>query len=143
MTYLEKPITVVQCTCPICAGSGAVDVSPYCRLCQTPLQQDDLWWATDADLMPCGHSADMYLVEDKPCPNCAGVGVYDHILTPKEEQARRRWRMIRAVFVLLLVLLPLIIWGLIIAADDPSYICGCWWYETTVCVAGYRFIFWI
>ena len=129
MSHLEKPVTVIQRPCPTCAGIGAIDIPPYCRLCQTPLAQDDPWWATSENIMPCGHDADFYLVEDKPCPTCAGTGVMDHVLTTEEQQARQRQRVMRAAFIVFLLLVGL---GAVIAVvlrDDPANLCGFWWYS--------------
>lgn len=128
MAHLEKPVTVVQRSCSTCDGTGAIDIPPYCRLCQTLLALDDPWWETGENIMPCGHDADFYLVEDKPCPTCAGTGVYDHILTPEEQRARQRQRVMRATFIVLLILVGL---GAVIAVvlqDDPPRLCGFWWY---------------
>ena len=92
---ISKPYQITR-ACDICQGAGKV-YGPYCAICHFSLAENDPWWQSDDDLLPCGHDADG-LVEWVICATCAGDGRVQQYLTQAEWQARRRRKMIRAVF---------------------------------------------
>lgn len=126
-TTVREGFAQVWRTCPVCGGDEVVR-APHCARCGAAIPEDDPWWETDADTLPCGHPAGEHLVELVQCKECDGSGRVMAWVTETEYRARRRRKLVRGLFLLLAGLIPVALLAWAVFTRDTQYVCGSLWY---------------
>ena len=125
---INKPYAITQ-TCATCRGEGLVP-RPHCRHCGQELTEDDPWWVDQENLddhpLPCGHEQG-WLQLQEICPECAGSGRKTRHLSAAEWEVRRRRRLARRLFVVVVTFIFVTAVSFMILRE-PGTLCGSLWY---------------
>ena len=125
----------VRRRCPHCAGEGLIDFA-HCNVCGQAVSGDDPWWEADEALLPCGHEAARHLAYVARCPQCEGQGEILEALSDSEYRSRKRSRLLRGAFLLLLGMIPFALLAVAIMTAEPPNVCGSWWYGVVLLSLG-------
>ncbi len=112
--------------CPDCVGTGRW-YAPHCSQCGEEVDLEGDWPGKSEGLLPCGHEVSVALVEWVDCETCGGNGRITQTFTPEQWQHRQRRRIVRWVFVSLLLLILVAAVSTAIMRE-PGYLCGNPWY---------------
>lgn len=122
----NQKISVIR-KCRTCQGSGEVD-DWHCETCGQRIADDDPWWATGEEIMPCGHFGTDYLIESATCPECQGMGVSEQWVSQREWRVIQLGWLARYAFVGLAILIPVFVFAFIVGRERSDPYCGNWWF---------------
>lgn len=131
----REGLVQVRRRCPHCAGEGLIDFA-HCKACGQAVTGDDPWWEADGAFLPCGHEAAKHLAYVARCPQCEGQGEVVEALSENEYRSRKRIRVVRGAFLLLLGVIPFALVTIAVMTAEPANVCGSWWYGVVLLSLG-------